>query len=279
MSVRFWLLSGTGNRFAIVDAIHGDAPADPEALARAVCAPGAFEPRPDGLLLVLPPRRGGDVRMELVNADGSRAETCGNGLRCVAKLAFERAHARDQRLTIEDDAGLHAAEVFVERERVVRASVTMGRPRILARDEHIEVVEEGHRHTVFGTRVDVGNPHFVMEFDALSTARVRSLGPLLERHPAFPRGTNVEFVEGLPRGHRLRVWERGVGETEACGSGTCAAAAALVDRGWTLPLRFELPGGELDVHADAQGNYALSGGIDDLGWHVWPEAASRAARR
>jgi len=261
VSARVRILSGTGNRFALVDAVTSPPPRDPAALAHALCAPDA-SPRLDGVLLVLPAHAGGDIRMQLVNADGSLAETCGNGLRCVAKFAYEGRLVRGTDFVIEDRSGLHIARVEVVDGSVRSAVVSMRRPRILARDERIELDGRG----VTGTRVDVGNPHFVVVVDDVETAAVLSDGPRLEKHTAFPAGTNVEFV--TPRGSRvdMRVWERGVGETEACGSGACAVAAALVDRGLAeMPVDIALPGGTLRIAQRSDGSFDLSGSVDDLG--------------
>ncbi len=280
MSTPFRLLSGTGNRFAVVDAIRDGAPGDAAAMARALCAPGAYTPPLDGLLLVVPARAGGVARMELVNADGSRPETCGNGLRCVAKLLVEHGHVRGDAFTIEDDAGLHDARTTRDQERVTHAAVSMGRPRVLERDEALTFEAEGVARTVRGTRVDVGNPHFVFVVEDERTAGVTTIGPRVERHAAFPAGTNVEFVAQRDGATYLRVWERGVGETAACGSGACATAAALVALGRArLPLVLRLPGGELAIATTEAGAYVLSGAIEDFGAGTWSGAGAAARRR
>jgi diaminopimelate epimerase len=153
--------------------------------------------------------------------------------------------------------------------------VTLRRPRILARAERVDL---GGR-VVTGARVDVGNPHFVVRVEDVSSAPVLADGPRLEQHPAFERGTNVEFVALRDGRASMRVWERGVGETEACGSGACAAAAALVDAGLaTLPLSIELVGGTLSIGTAADGAYTLAGTVDDLGHVPVPVAASAALR-
>ncbi len=274
MSQRVRILSGTGNRFALVDGVTTAPPSDLVALARLLCAPDA-SPRLDGVLLVLPAHAGGDVRMQLVNADGSLAETCGNGLRCVAKFAYEGRLVRGTDFVVEDPSGLHVARVEVEGGHVRSAVVSMRRPRILARGERIELDDR----FVIGTRVDVGNPHFVVVVDDVAAAAVRTDGPRLEGHAAFSAGTNVEFV--TPHGSRvdMRVWERGVGETEACGSGACAVAAALVDQGLArLPLDIVLPGGTLHIAERTDGSFDLAGTVDDLGDHELPRGLVDSTR-
>ena len=277
--MRYTLLSGAGNLFAVVDGFADRAPEDPAALARALCAPreqGGLVPRPDGLLLVLPPRAGGDCRMELYNADGSAPETCGNGLRCVAKLVRERGHVARDAFTVEDDAGPHPTVVELSGGRVVRARISMGRPRILAR-ERIAALGGAHDATL----VDVGNPHCVLVVEDERTAPVTTLGPALERHARFPAGTNVEFLAPRDGGFHLRVWERGVGETQACGSGACAAAVAAVDRGLArFPVALALPGGVLVVEAEPDDRVVLGGPVEQVGDGEWrPARAGGAGRR
>jgi len=278
VSARIRLVAGTGNRFAIVDAITDPAPADPAALARALCARGGPAPRLDGLLLVLPPRAGGDVRMQLYNADGSAAETCGNGLRCVAKFAFERRLVAARDFVIEDASGLHVARVEPDRGPIRTATVSMRRPRILARGESVAIEDGKRARAVSGTRVDVGNPHFVVVVNDVARAPVTTDGPRLERNAAFPAGTNVEFVAVQADRTDVRVWERGVGETEACGSGACAVAAALVDQGLArLPIDLHLPGGVLRIAERADGSFDLSGAVEDLGERELPAVLPPAA--
>lgn len=279
MNTNLRVLAGTGNRFAMVDAITDPAPRDPAELARALCADDA-RPKLDGVLFVLPAHAGGDVRMQLYNADGSAAETCGNGLRCTAKFAYERrlVHARD--FVIEDASGLHVARVEPAEGPVRAATVSMRRPRILARAEKI-ALDGGARH-VEGERVDVGNPHFVVLVDDVARAPVTTDGPRVEKHADFPAGTNVEYVArgaSANGAHDMRVWERGVGETEACGSGACAVAATLIDRGLArLPLDLRLPGGVLRIAELPDGSFTMHGVIDDLGEREIPRAPSRSTR-
>jgi diaminopimelate epimerase len=263
--MRYWLMSGAGNLFAVLDGFADALPADPAAFARAICAGparGGIEPRPDGLLIARPPRRGGDCAMELYNADGSRPETCGNGLRCVAKLAVEQGHVRGPRFVIEADAGPCECEVELARGEVVRARISMGLPRVLEREAELPLAG---RAPVRATLVDMGNPHCVVMVEDERTAPVLELGPLLERHARFPRGTNVEFLALRPEGAFLRVWERGVGETAACGSGACAAAVAARELGRArLPLELQLPGGRLEVAQGEGGVLLLAGPVEQL---------------
>jgi diaminopimelate epimerase len=268
------LMSGAGNRFAVLDGFARALPEDLPQLARDVCA--LPEPKLDGLLVAAPPTRGGDCAMVLYNADGSRPETCGNGLRCIAKLVRDRGHVARDEFVIETDAGPCATRVERVKGSVVRARVHMGAPRIIGRDVAI-AIDGG---TLRGTLVDVGNPHCVIFVDDERTAPVATQGPLVETHPMFPRGTNVEFL--AVRGGRVhvRVWERGVGETQACGSGACAAAIAAVERRLArFPVQLELPGGTLEVGndegGDGRGGVHLSGPVEELGSLAWNERSGK----
>jgi len=240
-------MSGAGNLFAMVDVFTDPRPSDPADVAREVCgsiAGQAIQPRPDGLILVGPSEHGADCAMEVYNADGSRPETCGNGLRCVAKLAADRGHVRGESFSIETDAGVRDARVVLGDGLVVAASIEMGAPEILATEERIPTAAS----VAIATLVDMGNPHCVLFVEDERTAPVATLGAELERHRRFPSGTNVGFLSSRSGTWHLRVWERGVGETRACGTGACAVAVAVVlDGVATSPVTVRLPGGDLEI--------------------------------
>jgi len=276
--LRAAILSAAGNAFCVLDARDGGAPADPAALARALCAapdhplvaaaragglPELAGRALDGLLLVGPPRDMADCSMTIYNADGSRPEACGNGLRCVGRFARELGLAPSELVRVETDAGVRnvrvpecGAEPDPERELAVVAS--MGRPEVVARDERL--VQGDSEHTA--TLIDMGNPHCVLFVDDPAQADVARVGAALEHHARFPERTNVEFARLRDGTLELRVWERGVGETAACGTGACAAAvAAALVHGAELPLDVELPGGRLRVHWDGLGEVQLEGPV------------------
>ena len=225
-------MNGTHNEFVIVDA-RTTPLADPVGFARRVCdrerGLGA-----DGLLIALPSTTA-DVRLRIINADGSDAEMCGNGMRCFARYLDET----DGRATavVETAAGPIATRIL-SRE-----------PYTVAEEINEPIV--GAAHVVAGftaTPVDVGNPHVVIFVDDLGAIDVRTLGPRIEHDPCYPRGTNVHFV--AERGDRLQVrhWERGAGATAACGTGAVACAAvAIALRGASSPVTLDVPGGELRV--------------------------------
>ncbi len=230
-------VEASGNRFALHDALVQGALEGPAERAREL----AQHPRrPDGLVL-LDRDRAGVLRMTIWNRDGSRPETCGNALRCVARWAVERGHARSGRpFTVRTDAGARRAEVG----RDGRVRVSMGIGRRVA-EHHFRL--GGRRLT--GIECDLGNPHLVLQAAAWEEGDVERLGPRLEREPRFARGINVEFVTVGREGLSARIWERGVGETEACGSGACAIALALAP---TFPAQVHLRGGTLLVEREGR---------------------------
>jgi diaminopimelate epimerase len=266
----FTKVEGLGNDFVVVDLRPGrpgagavPSPEDP-AVVRAICD-RHFGVGADGVLAILPGVKG-DARMRVLNADGSEAEMCGNGIRCVAKVLYESDPAlRRQVLRIDTGTGLLDCALDVAAGGQVRSvAVDMGRPRY-ARDEIPmspggagralrEPIEVGGRAFRF-TAVSMGNPHAVIFVDDPAEdlrALAERFGPPLEVSPAFPRRTNVEFarVRGGGAEIDLVVWERGVGITLACGTGACATVAAAcleerVARG--RDVRVHLPGGPLDI--------------------------------
>jgi diaminopimelate epimerase len=259
--MRTTLMSGAGNVFVMLDGFEEGEIPDPAGIARELCA-GAGPARPDGLVLLRPSSRGADCAMVIHNRDGTRPEACGNGLRCAAKLAVDHGRVDRDAFTVETDSGIRKVRVIREAGHVTAARVEMGRPRILALEERIEVGNT----TVSAAIVDVGNPHCVLLVEDEREAPVATLGPALERHPRFPSGANVGFLARRSGRFHLRVWERGVGETLACGSGACAAAAVAEEKGLaTWPVRIELPGGTLEVNLDGAGTLELSGPVQELG--------------
>jgi diaminopimelate epimerase len=226
--------NGTGNEFVLVD--ERVAPLDDAAaFARRVCdrthGVGA-----DGVLLIERSEQY-DARMRIVNADGSEAEMCGNGMRCVARYLDEHDHLAAA--TVETLAGPIGTRIISRAP--YRIAVEMGEPRI------------GEPHLVAGFRatpVDLGNPHVVirMERDGVDSIDLAVIGPKIERDARYPHGTNVHFV-GHEGGHwRVRHWERGAGATQACGTGAVAVAAVLIAAGAaTSPVSLHVPGGVLEV--------------------------------
>jgi len=284
--VKLAVLSAAGNCFAVLDAMRTAPPADPAGLARELCADrdsrlfqaalrGGLAPPAgralDGLLVVLAPNGDADCRMVIHNADGSRPEACGNGLRCVARFAREQGLADSDIVRVETDAGPRRVELLREAGEPRRARAWMGHARVLALRERLPLGGE----SLEATLVDVGNPHCVLFVEDERTVPVARLGAALERHPRFPAHTNVEFVARRDGRLAVRVWERGVGETAACGTGACAAAVAAaaleLER---LPVEVVLPGGCLAVGLDA-GEVLLEGPCLRHAEGEWTPAATR----
>jgi diaminopimelate epimerase len=247
--------SAAGNRFAVLDAFERE-PAEPAALARELCARHGV----DGLLLGARPLAGGDCRMLVYNKDGSRAEACGNGLRALARWAVESEHARDT-LVIETDSGPRRVTCLRRAREIVAARAELGVPRLVERETELAV--EGR--TLRATLVDMGNPHCVLFVRDVGRAEVALLGSALERHARFPQRTNVSFVE-LAGGRLLvRTWERGVGETAACGTGIGASAVAALVHGFVRsPVEVGARGGRLQVDWDGTGVLTLAGPVEAL---------------
>lgn len=247
--------SATGNRFAVLDVFEGE-PTDPAALARGLCTRHGL----DGLLLGARPRAGGDCRMLVYNRDGSRAEACGNGLRALARWAVECEHARDE-LVIETDGGARHVTCLRRGSEIVAARAELGVPRLVERETVIPVGTRAVRATL----VDLANPHCILFVPDVGRAEVATLGAALEQHPFFPQRINVSFVE--PSGARLlvRTWERGVGETAACGTGVSASAVAALAHGLVrAPVEVGTRGGRLQVGWDGTGILTLAGPVEAL---------------
>ena len=253
--LRFAKLHGTANDFVYVDAREGF-PGDPAALAPRVCdrrrGIGA-----DGLILVCPPSSGdAHLRMVIYNADGSRPEMCGNGIRGLAKFVHDRGLVHADPLRVETDAGVKTLHTEVVDGRVRRVTVDMGVP--VWDGPEIPVAAAGtvidHPLEVAGrewriTCVSMGNPHCVVFVDDPSALPLAEIGPRFEHHAFFPRRVNTEFVRVAgPRRLEMRVWERGAGETMACGTGACAVAVASARTQRTgREVVVALPGGELEI--------------------------------
>ena len=279
-------MQGAGNDFLLVET--RDESRDWGPLSQAMCE-RHYGAGADGLILVLPSQSAG-LRMRLFNADGSEAEVSGNGVRCLVKYAVERGLARpaDGRLTVEAASGLLVAEITGDEQHVERVRLSMGAPRF----EPVEVpVDTDMAPPVIDMPLDVdgerlavsclsmGNPHAVAFIERpVEEYPLERLGPKVEHHPAFPARVNfgVAFVESEARMH-LRVWERGVGETLACGSGSCAAMVAARLKGLAGDrVDITQPGGELTVEwapdERGRGEVFLSGGAEFVYDGDWPDA-------
>lgn len=269
MRLPFTKMHGIGNDYVYVDAFQTAVP-DPPAVARQV-SPRRTGIGSDGLILIAPSDTA-DCRMEMYNADGSRGEMCGNGIRCVGKYAYDHGIAPRERLTVETDAGTKVLDLRIRDGRVYEVTVDMGEPNLdpasLPMTASEQVIDQSFQidgREVRLTAVSMGNPHVVTFVDSTAEAPVTTFGPVIEKDALFPRGVNIEFVELLAPAPSprlcMRVWERGSGETAACGTGACAVAvaAALTDRG-TRTAEIELLGGNLQIEwRESDGHVYMTG--------------------
>lgn len=255
-------MHGAGNDFVIVDCRHDAVPID-AALAQRL-ADRHTGVGCDQIMLIEAPRHPGAIAAyRILNADGSEARQCGNGVRCVVAWLARAEGLGASVLRLDGPRGPVIAEIDATGNITVDLDIPEFRP------EHIPMCAEAadpYRLTIDGSPIElgavaIGNPHAVIVVDDVRTAPVARVGALVERHPAFPDGVNVGFVEIVDREHvRLRVHERGVGETLACGSGASAAVAVLARRGLLdRSVAVELPGGTLRVAWDGSGPIRLSG--------------------
>jgi len=258
MELRFTKMHGLGNDFVVIDDRDETWDFDPDAI-RWLCD-RHFGVGGDGVILVRPATDGvSDYFMLYYNNDGTTAEMCGNGVRCFAKWLVDRGLVDGDTVTVQTLGGPKPIEVErCDDGAMSVARVDMGEPvleldripAVLSGTTAIDCPIETDAGTVRVTMVSMGNPHAIVWVDDVDTAPVETVGPLVEMHPAFPNRTNVEFAQSITGEERvrLRVWERGVGETLACGTGACATlVAAVLSCRTGRSATIELPGGELDV--------------------------------
>ena len=265
--MRFTKMEGTGNDYIYINGFE-ESVDDPAALSVRMSR-DHFGCGADGLILILPSDRA-DFRMRMFNKDGSEGEMCGNGIRCVAKYCRERGLTDKTAFTVESGGAVKHVLCYLRDGTVHSVRADMGEPvlegpRIPSALTGNPVVN--HPLTALGqefavTLVNIGNPHAVIFVADLSSAPVLTAGPALERHPAFPQRINVEFVQVLDSSHaKIRIWERGTGETLACGTGTCAALVACVLNGLTgRAADITLPGGVLRVEWSEEDNHVFMTG-------------------
>jgi diaminopimelate epimerase len=267
MKIRFTKMHGLGNDFVVLDAVRQNFV--PNAAQVRWLADRHFGVGCDQLLVVEPPQGVGggnaDFRYRIFNADGGEVEQCGNGARCFVRFVHEKGLTEKREILVETQAGLIAPRLEADGQ----VTVDMGVPRLLPADipfiadsdELVQTLEFDGRGAAI-TAVSMGNPHAVQVVDHVATAPVARDGPLIEAHPRFPKRVNAGFMEVVDRhAIRLRVYERGAGETLACGTGACAAVVAGIQRGLLdSPVRVTTRGGELDVAWGGPGQPVLMTG-------------------
>ena len=260
--MKFTKMHGIGNDYVYVNCFE-ETVENPSKVAEFV-SDRHFGIGSDGLILIKPSKVA-DCTMEMYNLDGSQGAMCGNGIRCVAKYAFDYGIVDKTDITVETKAGIKSLHLTVENGKVSKVRVNMGAPILEAKqipivseneqvlDEVLEV--EGKEYRMTG--VSMGNPHAVifMEEDVRSL-NLPQMGPSFENHERFPDRVNTEFVRVLDRNTvEMRVWERGSGETMACGTGACAVAVASILNGFTEDqVTVKLLGGDLDIYWDREAN-------------------------
>lgn len=266
--VRFTKMHGAGNDYIYIDATR-ETPENLPELSRRMSDPH-FGIGSDGLVAVMPSDIA-DFRMRMFNSDGSEAEMCGNASRCIAKFVYEKGLTDKETLTLETLAGIKVLHLHVRDGIVASVTVDMGAPvlepasvPVLSRDPKLRLAEEetvdGRTYRITG--VSMGNPHGVIFVDDINDDLVLRQGPLLEVAPIFPAKANIEFAEVLDRSTiRMRVWERGTGETLACGTGACATAVAAVLNGLTdREVDVRLRGGTLHIRWDEESGHVFMTG-------------------
>ena len=253
--MRFTKMHGAGNDYVYVDCFD-QVVADPASMAPAV-SDRHFGIGADGLILIMPSDVA-DVRMRMFNADGSEAEMCGNGVRCVAKYAFDHGRAGNNPMTVETGAGVKTIQLALGSDgKVAEATVDMGRPVLEPKNipvdwpgqMAVDVPLDAGGREVRATCVSMGNPHAVIYVDAVDAVALDRLGPLVENHAAFPNRVNVHFVQVHHDAEvTMRTWERGSGITLACGTGASAVCVAGVLAGRSeRAILAHLPGGDLEL--------------------------------
>ena len=271
MILHFTKMEGAGNDYVYVNGFTEHIPEENKPGIVRRLSDRHFGIGGDGVIFINKGKKA-DLEMEMYNADGTRGEMCGNGIRCVGKYAYDRGMVRDKDFTVESFGKvkyLTVTEVNADGSaRMLR--VDMGAPILEAGeipvtsekspvvDEPIEVGGKTFRMTC----VSMGNPHCVVFVDDVDALDLPAIGPLFEHHPRFPKRTNTEFVQVLAKDRvKMRVWERGTGETLACGTGCCATGTACVLNGKTEPkITVEVKGGEIGIEWDREKNIILMTG-------------------
>ena len=265
--MKFTKMHGCGNDYVYINCFN-ETVEDPSALAIKV-SDRHFGIGSDGLILICPSTVA-DFRMRMFNADGSEGEMCGNGIRCVAKYVYDHGMTDAKKISIETGAGIKYLDLTVEDGKVSLVKVDMGEP-ILA-PAQIPVDFAGERMVNEPVEVDgkewnmtcvsMGNPHAVVFVPDTKSLELEKMGPHFEHHKIFPKRTNTEFVQILSRNEiNMRVWERGSGETLACGTGTCASVMACILNGYTEhEVLVHLIGGDLTIHYDEKSNHIFMTG-------------------
>jgi diaminopimelate epimerase len=279
--MRFTKMHGIGNDYVYVDGFK-ESVGDPAAVARKV-SDRHFGIGSDGLIVILPSDKA-DVRMRMFNVDGSEGEMCGNGIRCVAKYAYDHGLSRSNPMRVETGRGVLTLDLKIAGGKVELVTVNMGTPifeptKIPFDPSKARPTENPRvfRYALEGQEMDVipistGNPHSVTFVDDVEKLDLNRIGPLAERHPAFPRRVNAHWAQVLSSWEiRMRTWERGSGITWACGTGASAVCVAGVVTGRTgRNVLIHLPGGDLNIEwREADNNIYMTGPATEVFSGEW----------
>jgi diaminopimelate epimerase len=259
--MKFTKMHGCGNDYVYVNGFTEKVADKPKAVV--ALSDRHFGIGSDGVIFINPSQQA-DFEMEMYNADGTRAEMCGNGIRCVGKYVYDHGMTDKTSITVESFGKVKYLDLTVENGKVVKVKVNMGKPELTAKDvpvvsvheqvidEEIIVKEKSYRMTC----VSMGNPHAVVFMDDVEHLAIEEIGPYFENHERFPNRTNTEFVQVIDDSHvKMRVWERGTGETLACGTGCCATAVACVlNRLTGEHVTVQVLGGEIEIYWDQKEN-------------------------
>lgn len=279
--MRFTKMHGTGNDYIYVECFTQKKPSKLPALARAV-SHRRFGIGSDGLILILPPQdRRNDCRMEMYNSDGSRGAMCGNGVRCVAKFAYDHRLARKTTLRVETDSGVKEIELEIRGGKAAKATVDMGPPIFERRRIPMTGAgKDGLRQSIRAAGesfaadcLSMGNPHCVIFVRDEKKVPIETWGPAIQRLSLFPKSVNVEFTRAIRQGEiAQRTYERGAGETWACGTGACAAAVSTILRGKAKDcVKVHLLGGDLDIAWRPGGSVFMTGDAVEICSGEWPD--------
>ena len=254
--MKFTKMQGTGNDYVYINCFE-ETVERPEELAVKV-SDRHFGIGSDGLILICPSGQA-DCRMKMFNADGSESEMCGNGIRCVGKFVYDHHIVEKKEFDVETKAGIKHLKVTDEGGQAALITVDMGIPEVTG-DVPEPIVVDGRSYEFIG--ISMGNPHAIYYMDEIDDLDLEAIGPAFETHERFPERTNSEFIQVVDRSHlRMRVWERGSGETWACGTGATASAVASVLSGRTEnTVEVELKGGTLQITWDRESGHVYMTG-------------------
>ena len=269
--MKFTKMHGIGNDYVYVNCFE-ETVENPSEVSKKV-SDRHFGIGSDGLILIKPSEKA-DFEMEMYNADGSQGAMCGNGIRCVAKYVYDYGLTDKTNISVDTKSGIKYLDLTVTNGKVALVKVNMGQPELNAEkipmiDKKQQVIQQplAVKDNIYEvTAVSMGNPHVIVYMDQIRDLAIEKIGPDFEKHPAFPEGVNTEFVHVIDRKTvEMRVWERGSGETLACGTGACAVAVACVLNGYTEEeVTVRLLGGELKIFWNRKENLVYMTGPADV---------------